>query len=141
MVTRLRKPRYKRWGCPRWSLRSSRGSSRYGLGDLPFLGCELRTPASVLGAELELDFVASDFAFVNELYGAPLVIDGDPESDVVAVQFAVFNLGGSPGESVDGASDRGIALKRHFDRHVLIVVFERSGPRACHVGAKRNRGH
>jgi hypothetical protein len=58
----------------------------------------------------------------------PLAIDGDPEGDVVALEFAVLDLRGSAGHSVDGSRNLRIALQRQPDRHVPFVVFERPGP-------------
>ena len=106
-----------------------------------FLGRELRPPTPVLGAELELDFVSSDLALVNELDRVPLVLNGDPEGEVVTLEFAFLDLRGSAGQSVDGARDLRIALQRHPDRHVLVVEFERPGPYARQIGRRRNRGN
>jgi len=59
---------------------------------------QVGAPTAVFGSELEVNLVVRHLALENQLVGRALVVGGNPERDSVAIDLALFDVGGRTGQ-------------------------------------------
>jgi len=69
---------------------------------------QVGAPTAVFGSELEVNLVVRHLALENQLVGRALVVGGNPERDSVAIDLALFDVGGRTGQAVDGSGYAGV---------------------------------